>query len=161
MSTSEKAAEGGHLHVLKWLRANGCPWDEMACVGTAKGGHLEVLKWLRAKGRALERAVARGRDARGTRRRRGMGERERRAVPARRRELTKRIKLLRIGLTIAPPHSHHPSLGCVLTKASTPARVASPTSHVGVLFKLGCCVSASVRRNGEDETFRAKEFSRE
>ena len=23
-----RAASGGHLEVLKWARANGCPWDE-------------------------------------------------------------------------------------------------------------------------------------
>jgi hypothetical protein len=23
--------EGGHLEVLKWARANGCPWDENTC----------------------------------------------------------------------------------------------------------------------------------
>ena len=35
--------------MLKWLRAEGCPWDEQACEGAAGGGHLEVLKWLRAE----------------------------------------------------------------------------------------------------------------
>ena len=25
------AAKGGHLEVLKWLRENGCPWDEETC----------------------------------------------------------------------------------------------------------------------------------
>ena len=50
MSTSEKAAEGGHLHVLKWLRANGCPWDEGTCEKAAEGGHLAVLRWARANG---------------------------------------------------------------------------------------------------------------
>ena len=36
--------------MLKWLRAEGCPWDEDACARAAGGGHLEVLKWLRAEG---------------------------------------------------------------------------------------------------------------
>ena len=41
------AARGGHLEVLKWLRAEGCPWDEGACSLTASyGGHREVLEWL-------------------------------------------------------------------------------------------------------------------
>ena len=44
------AAEGGHLEVLKWLRAEGCPWDEWACAWALRGGHLEVLEWLRAAG---------------------------------------------------------------------------------------------------------------
>ena len=26
--TCSSAAKGGHLEVLQWARANGCPWDE-------------------------------------------------------------------------------------------------------------------------------------
>ena len=33
---------GGHLEVLKWARANGCPWDWWTCANAAAGGHLEV-----------------------------------------------------------------------------------------------------------------------
>ncbi len=33
----------GHLAVLKWLRQNGCPWDEGTCMGAARGGHFELL----------------------------------------------------------------------------------------------------------------------
>ena len=36
--------------MLKWLRAEGCPWDEERCRKTAGGGSLEGLKWLRAEG---------------------------------------------------------------------------------------------------------------
>ena len=32
------AAEGGHLEVLKWARANGCDWDWRTCSNAAKGG---------------------------------------------------------------------------------------------------------------------------
>ena len=42
-----EAAAGGHLDVLKWLRNEGCPWDEWTCSAAANVGHLEVLKWLR------------------------------------------------------------------------------------------------------------------
>ena len=62
--TCAKAAEGGHLEVLKWAREHGCPleedeptshqydnedatWGVQCCALAAKGGHLEVLKWLR------------------------------------------------------------------------------------------------------------------
>jgi len=33
---------------LKWLRSQDppCPWDEWACTKAAQGGHLDVLKWL-------------------------------------------------------------------------------------------------------------------
>ena len=36
--------------MLKWARANGCPWDEGTCAYAAMGGHLEVLKWARENG---------------------------------------------------------------------------------------------------------------
>ena len=38
------------MEVLKWLRSEGCPWDEETCEMAAEGGHLEVLKWLRSEG---------------------------------------------------------------------------------------------------------------
>jgi hypothetical protein len=41
---------GGHLEVLQWARANGCPWNENTCWGAAQVGHLEVLRWARANG---------------------------------------------------------------------------------------------------------------
>jgi hypothetical protein len=45
------AAAGGHLSVLRWLHASGCPpWDEEAYESAAKGGHLSALQWLRANG---------------------------------------------------------------------------------------------------------------
>ena len=44
------AALGGHLEVLQWARANGCPWDEDTCSAAANRGHLEVLQWARANG---------------------------------------------------------------------------------------------------------------
>ena len=44
------AAACGHLEVLQWARANGCPWDEKTCSSAARGGHLEVLEWARANG---------------------------------------------------------------------------------------------------------------
>ena len=46
----EGAARSGHLEVLQWLRANGCPWDGWTCKYAAEGGHLEVLQWARANG---------------------------------------------------------------------------------------------------------------
>ncbi|KAJ8609345.1 hypothetical protein CTAYLR_009299 [Chrysophaeum taylorii] len=48
--TCESAALGGHLDVLRWARANECPWDGATCAGAAKNGHLEVVKWARANG---------------------------------------------------------------------------------------------------------------
>ncbi|WZN65405.1 hypothetical protein HKI87_12g69630 [Chloropicon roscoffensis] len=43
------AAFGGHLEVLKWLRAKGCPWGISASASAAECGHLEVLQWMRAQ----------------------------------------------------------------------------------------------------------------
>ena len=48
-SVCNLAARGGHLEVLKWARANECPWDDYMCAEAASGGHLEVLQWLRAE----------------------------------------------------------------------------------------------------------------
>jgi hypothetical protein len=48
--TCAQAAWGGHLEVLQWARANGCPWNEDTCAYAARGGHLEVLQWARANG---------------------------------------------------------------------------------------------------------------
>ncbi len=49
-----KAAEAGHLEVLKWLRdpaarADGsvCPWSERTYKGAIDGEQLEILRWLR------------------------------------------------------------------------------------------------------------------
>ena len=36
--------------LLRWARANGCPWDERTCAAVAAGGNLEVLKWARENG---------------------------------------------------------------------------------------------------------------
>ena len=44
------AAKNGHLEVLQWARARGCPWDERTCACAAWNGHLEVLQWARAHG---------------------------------------------------------------------------------------------------------------
>ena len=41
------AAQGGHLHVLKWARESYRPWDEKTCQAAAEGGHLKVWKWAR------------------------------------------------------------------------------------------------------------------
>ena len=48
--TRAYAAKHGHLEVLKWARENGCPWNEETCAYAADGGHLEVLKWARENG---------------------------------------------------------------------------------------------------------------
>merc|ERR1719389_156775 len=48
--TCALAAENGHLEVLQWARAHGCPWDEETCAKAAENGHLEVLQWARAHG---------------------------------------------------------------------------------------------------------------
>ena len=44
------AAEGGHQHVLEWLRQQGCPWDASVCAAAARGGHTPLLQWLRQQG---------------------------------------------------------------------------------------------------------------
>ena len=44
------AALGGHLEVLQWARANGCPWNVDTCYQAVGSGHLKVLQWARANG---------------------------------------------------------------------------------------------------------------
>ena len=48
--TCEMAARNGHLAALQWARAHGCPWNEHTCMMAALNGHLEVLQWARAQG---------------------------------------------------------------------------------------------------------------
>jgi hypothetical protein len=39
------AAAFGHLPILTWARAAGCPWDERTCEFAARCGRLDVLRW--------------------------------------------------------------------------------------------------------------------
>ena len=41
------AAEGGHLEVLQWARANGCPWDADTCVAAVDEQRHDVFLWAR------------------------------------------------------------------------------------------------------------------
>lgn len=43
--TSCKAAEGGNLEVLKWLKEQDCPWDPQIPTILAMKGHFEALRW--------------------------------------------------------------------------------------------------------------------
>lgn len=49
----DSVAEGGHLHVLKWARENGCCWDENTYSSALLAGHEEVLKWALDNGAPL------------------------------------------------------------------------------------------------------------
>ena len=44
------AAMGGHIEVLKWLRAEGCPWYYETCLFAVDKGHVELLRWARENG---------------------------------------------------------------------------------------------------------------
>ena len=62
----ENAARYGHLHVLQWLRTNGCPWEEYTFSAAVRGGHWHVVLWLRSEGcpwgeRACAAAAGEGR----------------------------------------------------------------------------------------------------
>ena len=46
----ERAAGSGNLELVKWLRAEGCPWDDWTCNMAVNYGHVEVLRWLRENG---------------------------------------------------------------------------------------------------------------
>jgi hypothetical protein len=42
------AAQGGHLALLKWVRANACVWDREMCLALARVGS-EIHKWVEAQ----------------------------------------------------------------------------------------------------------------
>ncbi|KAG5177888.1 hypothetical protein JKP88DRAFT_202092 [Tribonema minus] len=46
--TMQYAAEDGHLPALQWLHQAGCPYDidKLCAFRAASGGHVEVLQWL-------------------------------------------------------------------------------------------------------------------
>jgi hypothetical protein len=51
MDACNRAAEYGHLDVLKYLREVArTSWNEWACRGASRNGHLEVLKYLHSQG---------------------------------------------------------------------------------------------------------------
>jgi hypothetical protein len=44
------AARGGHLEVLQWVRANGCPWDVDTIARAREYGHDDVVIWAKTNG---------------------------------------------------------------------------------------------------------------
>ena len=44
------AARAGHLKLLKWLRAEGCPWDHATVRGCANVQRFDVFRWVAANG---------------------------------------------------------------------------------------------------------------
>ena len=42
----QRAALGGNIKVLKWLKFNNCPMTDKAFVNAAKNGSMEVMKWF-------------------------------------------------------------------------------------------------------------------
>jgi len=48
--SSANAAGGGHLEVLKWARANGCPWNGWVVLEAKAHCHPHVLSWALANG---------------------------------------------------------------------------------------------------------------
>lgn len=46
----QSAAWHGQLHILKWLREQGCPWSNAVTHASVSRGHLHVLKWASEQG---------------------------------------------------------------------------------------------------------------
>ena len=44
------SAENGHLEVLQWAIANGCPWTTETLAFARENGHNEVFQWARDNG---------------------------------------------------------------------------------------------------------------
>ena len=40
-----RAAENGNIDILKWLRAQGCPWSESTLGAAAMNGHTDIVHW--------------------------------------------------------------------------------------------------------------------
>jgi hypothetical protein len=52
------AAKGGSLEALKWLReTKGCPWNEWTCLNAAEHGHLSVLEYAIENGCPFDAGV--------------------------------------------------------------------------------------------------------
>ncbi|CAB9503157.1 ankyrin repeat protein [Seminavis robusta] len=45
-----RAAQNGHLDVLKYAHDNGCPWHEYTCFYAAMGGHYDILEYAHTHG---------------------------------------------------------------------------------------------------------------
>ena len=41
----ESACMGDQLEALKWLRSEGCPWNEWTCEEAAREWNRNVLRW--------------------------------------------------------------------------------------------------------------------
>ncbi len=58
VKTCAGAAQRNHFEVLKWLREAGYPWNESTTAAAALAGNLEMLKWARSKGCRIDTACA-------------------------------------------------------------------------------------------------------
>ena len=43
-------AKEGHFEILKWLRANGCPWDKWTYFYAIENGYHEIAQWAKDNG---------------------------------------------------------------------------------------------------------------
>jgi hypothetical protein len=48
--TAAFAAYSGHLEILQWAVANGCPWDKKTLQYAEMNGQSAVLEWAKANG---------------------------------------------------------------------------------------------------------------
>jgi len=48
--TFAEMAKNGNLENMKWLKENGCSWNELTFFNAAKNGNLENMKWLKENG---------------------------------------------------------------------------------------------------------------
>ena len=45
-----EAAASGNLELVRWLRAEGCPWNRWTCSYAVERGRVKVLRWVRENG---------------------------------------------------------------------------------------------------------------
>lgn len=48
--TCQQAAMGGFIDIIEWLRGVQCDWEDGACQGALETGRLDTLRWLIANG---------------------------------------------------------------------------------------------------------------
>ncbi len=46
LNFSKELARNGHLHLLQWVRSNGCPWDKDECL---ESGYKNIVEWIKTQ----------------------------------------------------------------------------------------------------------------
>ena len=78
-----EAGQHGQLDVLKWLRAQGCDWDDLVCTFAAYGGHQDLITWAVDNGAEMTEEERKAAEERQKRRAASMASSKRRRSKSR------------------------------------------------------------------------------